>query len=148
MPMSGSEETVRIEASRTETGSGQQKSDRHLRTLIQALWTGEARMRVLLLAGGIAAVILATAFGQVRLNAWNRPFYDAIERKDIVTFLHQLVVFGLIVSVLLVLNVAQGWLHQTIRLTLRTWLTRDLIGSWLSDKRAFRITRIGDIGAN
>ena len=64
------------------------------------------------------------------------------------TFLQELLVFGLIVSTLLVLNVAQGWLHQTIRLTLRAWLTHDLIGNWLQDKRAFRITRIGDIGAN
>jgi ABC-type uncharacterized transport system fused permease/ATPase subunit len=85
---------------------------------------------------------------QVRPNAWNRPFYDAIARRDVATFLQELLVFGLIVSTLLVLNVAQGWLHQTIRLTLRTWLTHDLIGNWLHDKRAFRITRIGDIGAN
>src|SRR2546423_14082581 len=105
MPMSGTEETVRIEASRTETGPARQKSDRHLRTLIHALWTGEARMRVLLLAGGISTVILATAFGQGRLNARYRPFYHAIRRKGIVTFFHQLVVFRLIVSVLLGLDV-------------------------------------------
>ena len=64
------------------------------------------------------------------------------------TFLHQLLVFGLIVSTLLVFNVAQAWLHQTVRLILRAWLTHDLIGNWLQDKRALRITRIGDIGAN
>jgi putative ATP-binding cassette transporter len=84
----------------------------------------------------------------VRLNAWNRPFYDAIERRDVSSFLEQLLVFGTIVAALLVLNVTQTWLHQTIRLAFRAWLTRDLIGNWLQDKREFRITRSGDIGAN
>src|SRR4029078_5092195 len=92
------------------------KPDRQFGTLVRAFWTGEARTSVLLLVTGIATVILGTAFGQVRLNAWNRPFYDAIARRDVATFLQELLVFGMIVSVLLVLNVAQGWLHQTIRL--------------------------------
>lgn len=124
-------------------------SDRHqFRAFIHALWSGEHRTPILLLALGMAAVICATALGQVRLNAWNQPFYDAVARKDVTGFLDQLLVFGVIVSVLLVLNVAQGWLQQMIVLKLRQWLTRDLIAQWLEDKRALRITRIGDIGAN
>ncbi|MFI5025015.1 MAG: SbmA/BacA-like family transporter, partial [Alphaproteobacteria bacterium] len=123
-------------------------SDRQFGAFIRALWSGEYRTRILLLALGIAAVICATALGQVRLNAWNQPFYDAVAHKDVPAFLDQLLVFGTIVSVLLVLNVAQGWLQQTIKLRLREWLTRDLIAQWLEDKRALRITRIGDMGAN
>src|SRR5262249_7885070 len=123
-------------------------SDRHFWTLIKALWAGPHRVPILLLALAIAAVICLTAFGQVRLNAWNQPFYDAVSHKDVGTFLHQLLVFGVIVSGLLVLNVAQAWLQQTTRLKLREWLTRDLIAEWLEDKRGLRITRIGDLGAN
>jgi len=123
-------------------------SDRQFGAFIRALWSGEYRIRILLLALGIAAVICATALGQVRLNAWNQPFYDAVARKDVTAFLDQLLVFGMIVLVLLVLNVAQGWLQQMIKLKLREWLTRDLIAQWLEDKRALRITRIGDMGAN
>ena len=93
-------------------------------------------------------MVLATAFGQIRLNAWNQPFYNAVSRKDVTEFLHQLVVFGMIVSVLLVLNVAQGWLQQMMKLKLREWLTRDLIGQWLQQRRAFRISRVGEVGTN
>src|SRR5436305_2044856 len=146
--MSSREETVPLVTRLSPQAGANAQPERQLRTLVRAFWTSQARNRVLLRVVGIAAVILATAFGQVRLNAWNRPFYDAIERRDVSAFMQELLVFGVIVSALLVLNVAQLWLHQTIRLTLRAWLTRDLIGIWLKEKRAFRITRIGDIGAN
>ena len=118
------------------------------RALLKAFWAGEGRTGILLLAIAIVAVIVATAFGQVRLNAWNQPFYNAVARKDVAAFLDQVVVFGMIVSVLLVLNVAQGWLQQMMKLKLREWLTRDLIGQWLQQRRAFRISRVGEIGTN
>jgi putative ATP-binding cassette transporter len=113
-----------------------------------AFWNGPSRAPISLLGVGIVAVIVATAFGQVRLNAWNQPFYDAVERKDVSEFLRQLLVFGAIVSCLLVLNVTQALLHQTTQLRLREWITRDLIAEWLKDKRAFKIARVADVGAN
>jgi vitamin B12/bleomycin/antimicrobial peptide transport system ATP-binding/permease protein len=57
------------------------------------------------------AVIGTTAFGQVRLNAWIQPFYNALTRKDLMEFLDQLIVFGAIAGGLLVLNVARAWLN-------------------------------------
>ena len=46
--------------------------------------------------GALIAVVSATAYGQIRLNTWNQPFYDAIERHNMGAFLHQLGVFGMI----------------------------------------------------
>lgn len=120
----------------------------HFKALALALWRSRCRTAVTLLALGIIVVIIATAFAQVRLNAWNRPFYDAVERKDVYEFFRQLLVFGVIASGLLVLNVAQAWLNLSLQLRLREWITRDLIAEWLKDERAFRIARAGDIGAN
>ena len=93
-------------------------------------------------------VIVATAVMQVRLNAWNRPFYDAIERRDLEEFLHQLGVFFVIAGILLVLNVAQTGFNQLIRVKLRELATTDLIGNWMTRKRAARIGRAGEIGVN
>jgi putative ATP-binding cassette transporter len=121
---------------------------RQFQSLTAAFWEGPGRTPILLLGVGIVAVILATAFGQVRLNAWNQPFYDAVERKDVFEFFRQLLVFGVIVSLLLVLNVVQSRLLQTIQLRLREWITRDLISEWLKDERAFKIARVAEIGAN
>ena len=119
-----------------------------LHSLVAALMGSASRRSLLFLMIGIAAVVGATALGQVRLNAWNKPFYDAVAQKDVASFLIQLLTFAVIVSVLLLLNVSQGWLQQTIKLRLREWLTKDLLAHWLQQKREFRITRISDIGSN
>ena len=119
-----------------------------LLTMARTLMASPERTNVLLLGGGIVAVIGATAFTQVRLNAWNRPFYDALERKDGASFLHQLVVFAVIAGVLLCLNVAQRWLNEMTKVKLREWLVRDLFDEWLKPPRAFRLANAGEIGAN
>ncbi|MBV8306307.1 MAG: hypothetical protein JO274_02395, partial [Gammaproteobacteria bacterium] len=42
-----------------------------------AFWGTRERTKLLLLAVSLVAVVTATALMQIRLNAWNRPFYDA-----------------------------------------------------------------------
>lgn len=100
------------------------------------------------LIAGLVAVIGATAWAQIELNAWNQPFYDAIERRDLNAFFFQLGVYGLIAGSLLILNVAQTWLNQTFKMKLRESLTRDLIGEWLAPRRAFLLAGAGEIGEN
>jgi len=97
---------------------------------------------------GIFALVVATAFGQVLLNRWNQPFYDAIEKKNVAAFLHQLVVFAWIAGGLLVLNVAQGWLNRYLHIKLREGLVVDLLGHWLAPGRALRLQQSGEIGVN
>ncbi|MCF1709605.1 ABC transporter ATP-binding protein/permease [Tabrizicola sp. J26] len=119
-----------------------------LAIIVRSLRHTKGKRDLILLLAGIVVVILGTAVAQVRLNAWNQPFYDAIERKDLPAFFHQLWIFFAIAAVLLVLNVAQTGVTQMIALTLRDLATRDLIGLWMSDKRAARIAREGEIGRN
>ena len=57
-------------------------------------WASRERKRLLTLAAGIFIVIATTAHMQVRLNAWNQPFYDALTRKDLPDFIRQLGVFA------------------------------------------------------
>ncbi|TIU80440.1 MAG: ABC transporter ATP-binding protein/permease, partial [Mesorhizobium sp.] len=113
-----------------------------------ALKASPVRRRLLWASIGIVGVIVATSIGQVLLNRWNQPFYDALARRDLPGFLHQLMVFAAIAGSLLVLNVGQTWLNQTIRLKLREALTLDLIDEWMRPARAFRLTHAGAIGVN
>ncbi len=119
-----------------------------VRALIRAVHRTPGRTTLYALAGAIVLVIVATAVMQVQLNAWNRPFYDAIERRDLSGFMHQLGVFFVLAGVLLVLNVAQTGFNQLIRVKLRELATKDLIGNWMTRKRAARISRAGAIGVN
>jgi vitamin B12/bleomycin/antimicrobial peptide transport system ATP-binding/permease protein len=111
-------------------------------------WSSPERKRLLMLAAGIFVVIAATAHMQVRLNAWNQPFYDALTHKDVPEFSRQLGVFAVLAAILLTLNVAQVWLNQTTRLTLRRSLVHDMLNQWLKPLRAFRLSNAGSIGAN
>lgn len=118
------------------------------RALLGALGRPPERRRLVLLSLGLMVVIGATAAAQVRLNAWNKPFFDAIERRDIDAFVFQLLVFGLIAGGLLILNVAQTWLDQTVKVEMRESLTRDLFTQWMVPKRAFLVAGAGNVGVN
>jgi putative ATP-binding cassette transporter len=102
-----------------------------LSMMARALWAAPVRYILFWLSGALVAVVALTAYGQIRLNTWNQPFYDALSHKQMHEFLVQLGVFGLIAGALLVLNVGQRWLVETLKLRLRQGLVFDLIQSWL-----------------
>ncbi len=116
--------------------------------MMRALWASPTRSTLLLLGAGIFVVVAATAYGQIRLNRWNTPFYDALSRRELGQFLTQLGVFVVIAGALLVLNVAQKWLGEMLKLKLREGLVHDLIQDWMLPRRAFRLAHAGPIGAN
>jgi len=116
--------------------------------MARAFMASPLRNTIFWLSGGMLAMILANAAGQVILNRWYRPFYDAIERRDVPDFFHQLLIFVLIAGGLLVLNVSQTWLSEMLKVRLREGLTLDLIGQWMKGRRAFRLANAGAIGVN
>jgi putative ATP-binding cassette transporter len=116
--------------------------------MASGFWLSPQRNKLLMLAGALIGVVGATAYMQIRLNSWNRPFYNALTNKDMPGFLSQLVVFGELAGILLVLNVAQMWLNQSSKVVMRQGLVDDLLNEWLKPKRAFRLSNSGVIGAN
>lgn len=119
-----------------------------LSAMIRTLAASSVGHRIVWLALGILAVIGATAYAQVRLNRWNKPFYDALSRRDFSQFLFELGVFFAIAGGLLILNVAQRWLGETLKVKLRDGLARDLIHDWMAPRRAFWLANAGAIGVN
>jgi putative ATP-binding cassette transporter len=114
----------------------------------RALWASDARNGLLLMSAGLFIDIVITTYGQIRLNRWNQPFYDALSHREFEQFLMQLGVFVVIAGSLLVLNVAQRWLTEMLKLKLREGLTLDLIEHWLLPRRAFRLAHAGPLGVN
>jgi putative ATP-binding cassette transporter len=116
--------------------------------MLRALWAASVRNALLLLATTVFLVIAVTAYGQIRLNRWNKPFYDALSHRDFQQFLVQLGVFAIIAGTLLALNVAQRWLTEMLKLKLREGLTLDLVENWMLPRRAFRLANAGPVGVN
>src|SRR5208282_5391226 len=119
-----------------------------LREFLVAFWLSPGRRSLALLIIGTVFVICATAAAQVGLNAWNRPFYEAIAARSFSAFLYQLLVFAAIAGGLLALNVAQAWLREMIKLRSREWLTRDLFAEWLKPGASTRLAGAGETGIN
>ncbi|HTV52876.1 MAG TPA: ABC transporter ATP-binding protein/permease [Steroidobacteraceae bacterium] len=119
-----------------------------LGTMARALWGSPVRNTLWLLWGAVVIVLAGTAYGQIRLNRWNEPFYNALSHHQFGAFLVQLVRFGEIAGALLVLNVAQRWLDSMLQLKLRQGLVHDLVRNWMDDRRAFRLAHAGPIGVN
>src|SRR5271170_6812855 len=119
-----------------------------LKIMASALWAAQVRNVLFMFWGALFLVIAATAYGQIKLNAWNQPFYDALSHRNFAQFLHQLGVFGFIAGTLLVLNVGQRWLGETLKIKLRQGLVLDLVQNWLVPRRAFRLTNAGPMGVN
>jgi putative ATP-binding cassette transporter len=119
-----------------------------LGTVWRALIESPVRNSLLMLSGLLIGVVAATSFGQIRLNVWNQPFYDALSHRDLDGFLRQLIVFAVIAGALLGLNVAQKFLTETLKLKLREGLVKDLVEHWVRPHRAFRLANAGDIGVN
>ncbi|HVY65166.1 MAG TPA: ABC transporter ATP-binding protein/permease [Gammaproteobacteria bacterium] len=119
------------------------------RMIYGAIFASPVGRRLVVLLVALVVAILATTYGQIVLNAWNQPFYDALTRRDAGAFLHQLGVYFAIVGSLLVLDVAQLWLNETTKYRLREGLTRDLLGLWMTPRRAFWLaTSRSPLGVN
>jgi vitamin B12/bleomycin/antimicrobial peptide transport system ATP-binding/permease protein len=116
--------------------------------MFRALWASPARNAIVGLVGAAVAVVVATAYGQVRLNRWNQPFYDALSRRNLREFGIQLLVFAVIAGTLLLLNVGQRWLGEMLKVKLREGLVHDLVAGWMQPRRAFQLESAGPIGVN
>ena len=132
-----------------QTGTpGQASLVSQLDMMVRALWASSARNAIMALGISAAAVIVITAYGQVRLNRWNQPFYDSLSRRNLHEFSVQLLVFAVIAGLLLLLNVAQRWIQEMLKLKLREGLVRDLVEDWMRPRRAFQLESAGPIGVN
>ncbi|MGH8219419.1 MAG: ABC transporter ATP-binding protein/permease [Steroidobacteraceae bacterium] len=116
--------------------------------MVHALARSKAGKAIFALCVLVFVVIVATAYAQIRLNQWNQPFYDALSRRDFADFLYELGVFFIITGSLLVLNVVQRWLGETLKVKLREGMVTDLVRHWLLPRRAFWLANAGSIGVN
>jgi putative ATP-binding cassette transporter len=132
----------------SEGGSAHLGLTREMLMMIRVIFASPVGKVLTTLVASLVIVISATAYGQIRLNRWNKPFFDALSRRDLRDFLYELGVFCVIAGCLLVLNVAQRWLAETLQVKLREGLTRSLLGDWMLPRRAFWLANSGPMGVN
>ena len=116
--------------------------------LTRSTFAGPLGKTIIALMAAAFGVIGGTAYVQIRLNSWNKPFYDALSRRDLHDFMVQLGVFFILAAWLTVLNVAQRWIGEMLKLRMRESLARDLLQHWMQPRRAFWLANSGAMGEN
>ena len=115
--------------------------------MTRATFASPVGRTLVLLVIAVILVVIATAYGQIRLNRWNKPFYDACRAGTCRIFYRARRVFP-DRGCLLVLNVAQRWLTETLQVKLREGLVQNLLQEWMRPRRAFWLANSGAMGVN
>jgi vitamin B12/bleomycin/antimicrobial peptide transport system ATP-binding/permease protein len=105
-------------------------------------WAGRG-----LLAAVIALELLSVA-ADVLINQWNNRFYNALQERDWDTFVHEILIFILIVTPAIILAVYQLYLNQWLQIRWRQWMTQRYLGAWLHDANHYRMQLQGDAADN
>lgn len=116
--------------------------------LASGFWTGATRILAWRLTAVVVFFLLANLAAALAVNHWNKYFFDALEQKNI-----SALITGLELVLVLALGSAAasvGGLHARVKLQVhwRQWLTRKLVGRWLSDRHFYQLTIVGDMAEN
>jgi putative ATP-binding cassette transporter len=102
-------------------------------------WTGDEKWTARALLAGVVALNLTSVWLNVRLNAWNNDFYNALQEYDWPKFWRQFAIFGIIAASLIVVAVYQLYLRQILQIRWRRWLTERFLHDWLGDRAYYRM---------
>lgn len=106
-------------------------------------FTSEERWTAWLLTGGVVGLTLLQIAFAVRLNIWNRDFFNALEWRDWNAFLYQMGLFALLCLATMGVAVYQTYVKQLLQLRWRKWLNAKLVDQWLADGLHYQLTFIG-----
>ena len=79
----------------------------------------------------------------VRLNFFNRDWFDAIQNRDAAVFWHQLLfVFTPWAFVYVAMTVVEFFTQSMLVIRWRRWLTNHFVSRWLADHNHYRISLV------
>jgi putative ATP-binding cassette transporter len=136
----------------TEDGFDPRMRDFHLSRdlalFARVLGRAPGGRRVMAIFAAIIVVTMGNMAGQVWLNEWNGRFFDALARRELTEFLLLLWTFLIIIAVLLALTVGQTFLQERLKLRLRDWIARHLLGALMKPMRLYQLSFAGPYGRN
>ncbi len=124
-------------------GTGSPGFLRQFLRLAGPYFTSEEKWMAWTLLIGVLALTLLQIGIAVRLNLWNRDFFNALESRDWNGFIIQMGIFALLASATMGIAVYQVYVRQLLQVRWRRWLTAKLVGDWLQGGRHYQLTLIG-----
>ena len=100
------------------------------------------RWRALALVVAVTILALGAVAVSVRLNTWNRDFFNAMQARDLHAWKGQLVVFGVTGAMQLLIGVGVLYLIQLLEIRWRKWMTSNYVSAWLERSAHYRMQLI------
>ena len=114
-------------------------SMRQFLEIAKPYWVSEDWRMGWLLLGTVLAMNLALIWINVRLNFWNRDFFNALQAHAYPQFKHLLLVFTILAFVYIVLAVYSQYLQQMLQIRWRRWVTEVFLRDWLEGGTHYRM---------
>jgi vitamin B12/bleomycin/antimicrobial peptide transport system ATP-binding/permease protein len=102
-------------------------------------WRSDEKWSATGLLVSVVALNLVAVWINVRLNLWNKDFYDALQEYDWPQFWYQLALFSVIAVGWIAVAVYQLYLRQILHIRWRRWLTERSLKGWLDHQAYYRI---------
>jgi putative ATP-binding cassette transporter len=107
--------------------------------LAKCYWTSEEKWSAWALLVGVIGLNLCNVYISVRINEWNRSFYNALQAFDSGELFRQLGFFGILVFFAISMSVYGLYLNQMLQIRWRRWLTSRYLGAWLSERAYYQL---------
>ena len=107
--------------------------------LAKCYWTSEEKWSAWALLVGVIVLNLGNVYISVRINEWNRSFYNALQAFDSGELFRQLVDFCILVVFAISMSVYGLYLSQMLQIRWRRWLTSRYLGSWLAERAYYQL---------
>ena len=105
-------------------------------------WLGRGRWPVRLLAAALLALTVAQVSVPVMMNLWSQRLFDALEQRA----MDRLPAMAAAACAIMLFNIAVTvthlWVKRRIQFGWRAWLTRRILGDWLSDGRELALAAL------
>jgi vitamin B12/bleomycin/antimicrobial peptide transport system ATP-binding/permease protein len=105
----------------------------------RGFWRGKTRVQAWGLSAAVVTLLLAQIATQLGMNAWNRFFFDALERKDATSVYTTMSWLPFIVLAMAAVMSALIVTRLLFQARWRAWLTNYLAGWWIADQRYYRL---------
>src|SRR5271166_5982012 len=107
--------------------------------LARCYWTSEQRWSAWALLLTVLVLNLGNVFVSVRINAWNRSFYNALAAFDSGSLFAQLAIFCILVAFAISMSVYGQYLSQMLQIRWRRWLTGRYLEGWLEEGAYYQL---------
>src|SRR5205085_11298303 len=109
----------------------------------RGFWSSRRSWKVAwLMTACLIALVIGQLIFQYQLNIWNKAIFDALEKKDSATVLHQAIIFVPLCVGSIAVAVCIVYARMRMQRRWRAWLTEHTITRWLDKGRYYQLNVI------